>query len=206
MRRRVIVSIAASMAALISAPGLSLAQTWDSAGLPQSAFGPSQTTSAPAPRRDLSGIWDAGSAGISGPGHVASPFTPWSQEKLKEMKPGNGPRAVTEQFINDPLNTMCDPAGFPRIALYELRPTQIVQTPNQVLILYMYEKRWRVVWTDGRQLPKDPDPRWYGYQWAAGRTTIRSSFRQSAWTREPGSIMRAIRIASICVSRNASTA
>jgi hypothetical protein len=47
--------------------------------------------------------------------------------------------------------------------LYELRPIQIVQTPNQVLILYMYEKRWRVVWTDGRELPNDPDPRWYGY-------------------------------------------
>ena len=30
-------------------------------------------------------------------------------------------------------------------------------------MLYMFEKRWRTVWTDGRQLPKDPDPRWYGY-------------------------------------------
>jgi hypothetical protein len=163
MPRCFIVSIVASMAALISSPGLSLAQTWSNPGLPQSAFEPSQTTSAPAPRRDLSGIWDAGRDGISGPGHVASPFTPWAEERLKDMKPGNGPRAVTEQYINDPLNTMCDPTGFPRIVLYELRPMQIVQTQNQVLILYMYEKRWRVIWTDGRQLPNDPDPRWYGY-------------------------------------------
>jgi len=29
--------------------------------------------------------------------------------------------------------------------------------------MYTFEKRWRVIWTDGRQLPKDPDPRWYGY-------------------------------------------
>src|SRR5918994_1328749 len=87
--RHFIVSIVVSLAALISSPGLSLAQTWDSAGLPAAAFEPSQTTSAPAPRRDLSGIWDAGSAGISGPGHVASPFTPWAEERLKEMKPGN---------------------------------------------------------------------------------------------------------------------
>src|SRR5439155_6469222 len=42
-------------------------------------------------------------------------------------------------------------------------PFQIVQTPDSVLMLYMFEKRWRVIWTDGRQLPKDPDPRWYGY-------------------------------------------
>ena len=163
MRTRLIVSIVASTAALIAAPGLSLAQTWDSAGLPASAFQPSPTPPPPAPRRDLSGIWDAGSAGISGPGHVASPFTPWAEERLKEMKPGNGPRAVHESEINDPLNTMCDPAGFPRNVLYEFRPIQIVQTPNQVLILYLYERRWRVIWTDGRPLPKDPDPRWYGY-------------------------------------------
>jgi hypothetical protein len=47
--------------------------------------------------------------------------------------------------------------------MYETRPFQVVQTPNQVLILYMFEKRWRVIWTDGLPLPKDPDPRWYGY-------------------------------------------
>jgi hypothetical protein len=35
--------------------------------------------------------------------------------------------------------------------------------PNKVLMLYMFEKRWRVIWTDGRQLPTGPDPRWYGY-------------------------------------------
>ncbi len=53
--------------------------------------------------------------------------------------------------------------GFPRLITYELRPVQIVHTPNQVLMLYMFEKRWRVIWTDGRELPEDPDPRWYGY-------------------------------------------
>ena len=26
-----------------------------------------------------------------------------------------------------------------------------------------FGKVWRVVWTDGRELPKDPEPRWYGY-------------------------------------------
>src|SRR2546427_12321439 len=65
--------------------------------------------------------------------------------------------------VNDPLSTMGDPTGFPRIILYELRPVQILHTPESVLMLYMFEKRWRVIWTDGRQLPKDPDPRWYGY-------------------------------------------
>ena len=85
-----------SLIALISSPGLARAQTWNSIGLPRSAFEPSPSPSAPAPRRDLTGIWDAGFAGISGPGHVGAPFTPWAEERLKEMRPGNGPRAVTE--------------------------------------------------------------------------------------------------------------
>jgi hypothetical protein len=70
---------------------------------------------------------------------------------------------VPADRINDPLSTLVDPSGFPRLLLFELRPVQIVQTPNQVLMLYMFEKRFRVIWTDGRELPKDPDPRWYGY-------------------------------------------
>jgi hypothetical protein len=51
----------------------------------------------------------------------------------------------------------------PREDLYELRTTQILQTPVSVVILYQFGKIWRVVWMDGRKLPADPEPRWYGY-------------------------------------------
>jgi len=139
------------------------AQDWNRAGLPDSAVNAPKTNAAPAPRRDVSGIWDAGGAGIAGPGHESAPWTDWAKQKAGSYKPGNGPRAVYEADINDPLSTVCDPAGFPRLVMYETRPFQIVQTPNQVLVLYMFEKRWRVIWTDGRPLPKNPDPRWYGY-------------------------------------------
>src|SRR5215467_6799821 len=142
---------------------MTFAQTWNSSGLPRAAFDQKQVKSGAAPRRDLSGIWDSGFVGIQPTGHQATPFTPWAQERLKDIKPGNGPRAVTEEFINDPLSIMCDPAGFPRVVMYEFRPVQIVQTPNQIMILYMFGKTWRVIWTDGRELPKNPEPRWYGY-------------------------------------------
>jgi hypothetical protein len=58
---------------------------------------------------------------------------------------------------------LCAPAGFPRILLYETRPFEIVQLPNKTMIMYMFEQRWRVIWTDGRTLPAEPDPSWYGY-------------------------------------------
>src|SRR5262245_31564886 len=148
---------------VLAVPAVTGAQDWNRAGLPDSAINATKTNAAPAPRRDITGIWDAGGVGIAGPGHESAPWTDWAKQKAASYKPGNGPRAVYEADINDPLSTVCDPTGFPRQVMYETRPFQVVQTPNQVLILYMFEKRWRVIWTDGRALPKDPDPRWYGY-------------------------------------------
>ena len=63
----------------------------------------------------------------------------------------------------------------PREDLYELRTTQIIQTPEKVVMLYQFAKVWRVIWTDGRELPKDPEPRWYGYsvgKWVDDNTLL----------------------------------
>ena len=133
---------------------------------PQPPEPPKSQKAAPAPRRDLSGIWDVANTmeGIS-PRGVAShaPFTAWGTDIANNVyKPGDGPRRVPIGRVNDPLDG-CDPAGFPRNLLFELRPFQVVHTPDQVLMLYQYQRVWRVIWTDGRELPKDPDPSWYGY-------------------------------------------
>jgi len=166
MAKRFTIFIIGSAAALtLSSVMRAQNQPWNNAGLAQSPNQQQQTgpPAAPAPRRDLSGIWDAGGAGIGARGYMTAPLTPWGEALGKTHKAGDGSRMVPVEDINDPLSTMGDPEGFPRNLLFELRPFQIVQTPNQVLMLYMFEKRWRVIWTDGRRLPKDPDPRWYGY-------------------------------------------
>jgi hypothetical protein len=156
------------LAGVVLLSSSAVAQTWNSAGLSAEEF-KAQAPGGAAPRRDLTGVWDAGGAGIGGSGQAAeretarAPFTPLGEEMVEGNKPGNGPRSVPVAQINDPLSTMGDPTGFPRLLTFELRPVQMVHTPNQVLMLYMFEKRWRVIWTDGRQLPRDPDPRWYGY-------------------------------------------
>jgi len=154
--------LAVALLVAVSASAVARAQEWNRAGLSDGALTASKASAAPAPKRDLTGIWDAGGQGIAGPGHESAPWTDWTKQKAASFRPGNGPRAVYENDINDPLSTVCDPTGFPRQVLYETRPFQIVQTPTQVLILYMFEKRWRVVWTDGRALPKDPDQLWMG--------------------------------------------
>ena len=130
---------------------------------------------APAPRHDISGIWDPypnPGEGIQQFGAKAMPedgkpehrlpYTPLGQQTLNGHKPSNGIRSVMPADTNDPV-VYCDPQGMPREDLYELRTTQILQTPTKVAMLYQFNRVWRVIWTDGRELPKDPEARWYGY-------------------------------------------
>lgn len=131
----------------------------------------SASTGAAAPHRDISGVWEP-TGGIQGigpqnmpgdgkPGHEPL-YTPFGMELLKRNKPTRGIHEVLTGEENDPGHT-CDPLGFPRENLFELRTTQFIQTPVQVVMLYAYDKIWRTIWTNGRELPKDPDPRWFGY-------------------------------------------
>src|SRR2546428_3341530 len=163
--------------AFISTIAFAQNNKWNSPGLPQAppgrAGGPAPA-GPPAPTRDLTGIWDAGGGGIGARGMPTAPLTPWGDALGKTHHSGDGARMVPADQINDPLSTMADPEGFPRNLLFELRPFEVVQTPNKVLMLYMFEKRWRVIWTDGRLLPTNPDPRWYGY--SVGRWEDDSTF------------------------------
>jgi len=130
--------------------------------------------SAPAPLRDLSGIWEPVRSieGIQPSGALNMPadgkpehdlhLTPYGLEMAKRNKSSNGPNEVAPTEENDPAH-MCEPQGFPREELFEMRATEILQTPLQVVMLYTYGRVWRVIWTDGRELAKDPDPHWYGY-------------------------------------------
>lgn len=146
--------------------------------------------SALAPKRDISGIWDGAEAdgGRQPSGALEHPalqkprgqgieggqpdetgimhplmYTPLGLEALKKNKPsGPGVRQVPAGLANDPMD-LCDPVGFPRMELYELRTIELLQTTTQVVYLNQYYGNWRVIWTDGRELPKDPDPRWNGY-------------------------------------------
>ena len=119
----------------------------------------------PAPRREFMGLWDPARGGIGARGArgTPAPLTPWGEGVSKTHKSGDGVRMVDVTEINDPLSTLGDPSGFPRNLLFELRQVQFLHTPYSVVALHMWEKRWRVIWTDGRQLPADPDPRWYAY-------------------------------------------
>lgn len=155
----------------------------------------------PAPKRDLTGIWDppevvgvqplgAGAVPDDGKPEHRLPYTSDGLAALKLNHPSNGVRSVLPLESNDPV-LQCDPQGFPREDLYELRTTQILQTPQAVIVLYTYGKIWRVIWTDGRELPKDPEPRWFGYsvgKWIDDQTLVveTTGINESTWIDRAG--------------------
>ena len=106
---------------------------------------------------------------------IEPPYTAEGLARMKAHKPVEGYRMVPDAVNNDPI-LACDPGGFPRIVLHNFRTSEILQTPTHMVMLYKFQKRYRTIWTDGRELPKDPqqpawttadrlppEPRWWGY-------------------------------------------
>jgi len=81
------------------------------------------------------------------------PYTPFGLELYRSHKALEGIDAVLPSEDNDPRNR-CEPLGMPRSNHYNVRLTQIFQDEYKIAILYHYDNRWRIIWTDGRQLPK----------------------------------------------------
>lgn len=157
-----------------------------------------KSASAAAPRHDLSGTWEPAngpSDGIQPDGVKAMPndgkpehqlpYTPYGLQTYKSHHALFGPEENLPEFNNDPRDK-CEPLGFPRMDFYNLRETQILQNEYKVAILYEYGTAWRVIWTDGRELPKLVDggvligkevkePRYYGYsvgKWVDDTTLV----------------------------------
>jgi hypothetical protein len=136
---------------------------------------------APAPRRDISGVWYHEGAGARF--NKKPPLTPLGQKlfSMNKSKSGGTDGAVTVAESNDPW-IKCDPLGFPRTLLDEIRGMEFVAGPTKMFQFYQYQKAWREIWTDGRSLPKGfgsdvhaPDPRYYGYsvgRWEGDNTFV----------------------------------
>jgi hypothetical protein len=85
------------------------------------------------------------------PGEV--PFQPWAEAEYKKR--------MDERGKDDP-NNFCLPSIIPeKIAVTS--PWKMVEVPGEVIILYESRTIYRQIFTDGRPLPKDPNPAWQGY-------------------------------------------
>jgi hypothetical protein len=128
-------------------------------GTPRTADG-KPNLNAPAPRAadgkpDLSGIWLNENRVVNenlAPAGTDAPMMPWAAEVFKK-------RVATHGY--DRPMTRCMPHGVPD-AVTSPYPFKIVQTPSAAIVLYEEFHKYRQIHTDGRALPVDPDPAYYG--------------------------------------------
>jgi hypothetical protein len=144
--------------------------------------------SAPAPRTsdgkpDLSGIWRG-----AGPIYrfniaqdlKAEDIQPWAEALFLQR--------VRDNRKDSPL-ARCQPVSIPFHNFFNL--TRIVQTPGLTMIVYESPNSpHRTVFTDGRDLPKDPNPSWLGYsigRWEGDTLVITSmGFNDLGWLDSAG--------------------
>lgn len=176
---------------------LAAASLWIPLALAQPAPRATATQAKAAARFDahnLSGVWHHPMQ-LRDPtmSNERPPFTAWGQAKFDATKPGYGPRAIPPALGNDPLGN-CDPPGMPRLLFLEDFPNnvEIVQIPGRVMQFFERGHYWRDIWTDGRQLPKDPDPRWMGYsvgKWDGDTFVVDSTgFDERTWLDRMGNV------------------
>jgi hypothetical protein len=147
-------------------------------GIPRQADG-KPDLKAPAPRAvdgkpDLSGLW-----GVEDNTYILdiaadlkpAEVRPWAAEVYKKR---------LDALDRDTPATHCLPGGPTEI----LGQYRIIQSPNLVGILYA-SGAYRQIFTDGRELPKDPNPTWFGYSvghWEGDTLVVESNgFNDRTW-------------------------
>jgi len=139
---------------------------------------------------DLNGIWLLTPRRQMAITENRPPMTPWGQEKFSKVRSSwtnaaLGVKAAPEKEWNDPLY-QCDPAGYPRTMQQIFGEIfRFVQTPTEMLEFFEWDHTWRDIWTDGRKLHDDPEPRYYGYsvgRWEGDTFVVDSNgFNDRTW-------------------------
>jgi len=131
-------------------------------GIPRTKDGKANL-SAPAPRTpdgkpDTSGVWRGPGAGS------------YDRNVARDLKPSDiqpWAEAIYQQRVRDlgkdAPRANCLPDPFPYYHMVDV--ARFVQTPGLIVILYQGTTNsvHRTIFTDGRPLPKDPNPAWMGY-------------------------------------------
>jgi hypothetical protein len=200
--------------AIASAMSASVAAQWPRyvrADVPRTASG-EPDLNAPAPRLpngkpDFSGVWESrgGPSGRLGGPFLQSltadappvatfvdvgrnmkdglPMTPWAAELKKQRM---------AKFSRDNPDAHCLPLGFMQLHTHS-QPRKVVQTKDDMVIMYEANYGLRQIFTDGRSLPNldDANPQWDGYSaatWDGDTLVVESGgFRDEGWLDVNGS-------------------
>jgi hypothetical protein len=173
-----------ALAVVLTAPALAQWLNLPTPGIPRTADGKPNLT-VPAPRMpdgkpDLSGLWQP-------------ELTPYRFDVIQDVKDEDIFRpAAKALFLQRAVNlrhdnpvTHCLPPGPQAIfAAGSTRFYRIVQSPGVIALLYELGN-FRTIYTDGRGLPKDPNPTWMGYSighWEGDTLVVETGgFNDKTW-------------------------
>jgi hypothetical protein len=187
MKTNRLVSAAAVLSFVVSTTAIAQWINYPTPGIPRLPDGKPDLR-APAPRTaegkpDLSGIWRG--AGPLYRFNIAQDLQPediqpWAEELFLQR--------VRDNRKDSPL-ARCMPVSVPFHNFFNL--ARIVQTPNLIVILYESPNSpHRTVFTDGRELPKDPNPARLGYSvgtWDGDTLVVTSAgFDDTGWLDSSG--------------------
>ena len=184
MRTGPTLALVAALSSLLSAPAAAQWINFATPGVPRLPDG-KPNLSAPAPKTaegtpDLSGIWRSGGPRSRYDYDVAQnlkpeEIQPWA-EALRLQR--------VQDFRKDSPLARCLPVSLPFLNSRGL--ARIVQTPGLIVVLHESPNSpHRTIFTDGRELPKDPNPTWLGYSvghWEGDTLVVESAgFNDRGW-------------------------
>jgi hypothetical protein len=108
---------------------------------------------------DLSGVYGYG-AGAGGRG-APPPAAAGGLPTTPTLKPGAEKYKVVRAADDTGLYSTCLPPGIPQ-TFFVPYYIQIVQAPKHLVVAHEYLNLFRIIPTDGRPHPADPDPSWMG--------------------------------------------
>ncbi|HEV2200689.1 MAG TPA: hypothetical protein VGR73_12780 [Bryobacteraceae bacterium] len=128
---------------------------------------------------DLTGIWQADSPRWNenlAPQGTDAPLLPAAAELYKHR--------VETLGWNRPM-TYCMPHGVPDAMTVAGLPFKILQMPGVTVVLFEEFHMYRQIHTDGRKLPVNPEPAWYGYsigRWEGDTLVAETAgYREGSW-------------------------
>jgi hypothetical protein len=142
---------------------------------------PANAVDAPGDQTNITASRQMRNIGVDLPGGL--PYQPWQLPIVKER--------TDNEAIDDP-HIRCLPDNFLRA--YGLpHLLKFVHSPQLLVVLNEMNAGYRQVFTDGRPLPKDPNPSWQGYssaKWSGDTLVIDTiGLRDDTWIDWNGSVL-----------------
>ena len=165
---------------------------YPTAGVPRSKDG----------KPDFSGLWDASREGGTGVSFTGAQLPPLFENIGAHLKEGLPFSPLGRDLFNarvaenskDSPDSKCLPLGILWLHSH-ISPRKILQLPGLVVILYERFTQFRQIFTDGRPLPIDPEPSFFGYssaKWEGDTLVVQTiGFRDDSWADAHGSPLTA---------------